>query len=186
MALHGEFQRAAEIVPTMMEIILGGLKKTPDLHPAISRPFHRDIKLDFFEEGESHVEHTNDRTCGGDGPSDGPACGTACGPGTGSQTDEITLRPAKIITVGEAVSDTRTYPGRVQAAQRVSLAFRVAGPVVEVLVSKGQRVAAGAALARIDPRDYEVQVHESPGSARRGARATGPGRRGIPAGSRSV
>lgn len=68
------------------------------------------------------------------------------------------IKPAKIVTVGESGSKARTYPGRVQAAQRVSLSFRVGGPVVELSVTKGQRVAAGELLARIDPRDYKVQV----------------------------
>ncbi len=74
-----------------------------------------------------------------------------------TETSEL-IKPAKIITVGQQGSTARTYPGRVQAAQRVSLSFRVAGPVVKVSVSKGQRVVAGEFLARIDPRDYEVQV----------------------------
>lgn len=67
-------------------------------------------------------------------------------------------RPAKIVTVGAAGSTDRRYPGRVQAVQRVPLSFRVGGPVVELAVSKGQRVAEGELLARIDPRDYLVQV----------------------------
>ncbi len=67
-------------------------------------------------------------------------------------------RPAKIVTVGTPGASSRTYPGRVQAAQRVSLSFRVGGPVVDIRVSKGQQVKAGEILARIDPRDYQVQV----------------------------
>ena len=54
----------------------------------------------------------------------------------------------------------RVIPGQVQAARRVPLAFRVGGPVVELAVSKGQRVRQGELLARIDPRDYEVQVKD--------------------------
>ena len=67
-------------------------------------------------------------------------------------------RPAKIVTLGASGASARSYPGRVQAARRVSLAFRVGGPVVEMRVSKGQQVAAGDVLARVDPRDYEVRV----------------------------
>jgi len=84
---------------------------------------------------------------------------TGCGSNTSEKTNlGADARPAKIVTVGTAGSSARTYPGRVQAAQRVPLAFRVGGPVVEIRVSKGQRVAAGEVLARIDTRDYEVQV----------------------------
>lgn len=69
-----------------------------------------------------------------------------------------TPRPAKIVVVGSPSASARAYPGRVQAAQRVSLAFRVGGPIVEMKAGKGQRVEAGDVLARIDRRDYEVQV----------------------------
>jgi len=83
--------------------------------------------------------------------------------GCGSNTSETTgigadARPAKIVAVSASGANARTYPGRVQAAQRVPLSFRVGGPIVEIRVSKGQRVAAGEVLARIDTRDYEVQV----------------------------
>lgn len=68
-------------------------------------------------------------------------------------------RPAKLFTVGASGEGAaRVFPGQVQAAKRVPLAFRVGGPVVELAVSKGQRVAQGDLLANVDPRDYEVQV----------------------------
>lgn len=83
----------------------------------------------------------------------------ACGSKVADETDPGNeVRPAKIVTVGASASSVRTYPGRVQASQRVSLSFRVAGPVIEVPVSRGEKVAAGDVLARIDPRDYRVQV----------------------------
>ncbi len=91
-------------------------------------------------------------------------CGSKASDTTGTGDE---ARPAKIITVGTAGQSARTYPGRVQAAQRASLSFRVGGPVVEIRVSKGQRVASGEILARIDPRDYQVQVATL--SARRAA-----------------
>lgn len=83
------------------------------------------------------------------------ACAAQAPTATGAGDE---ARPAKIITVGTPGASSRTYPGRVQAAQRVSLSFRVGGPVVDIRVSKGQKVKAGEILARIDPRDYQVQV----------------------------
>jgi len=84
---------------------------------------------------------------------------SGCGSNSSDTTDTgADARPAKIVTVGASAAGARTYPGRVQAAQSVPLAFRVGGPVVESRVSKGQRVAAGEVLARIDTRDYEVKV----------------------------
>lgn len=49
-------------------------------------------------------------------------------------------------------------PGRVQAARRSELAFPAAGLLIARPVVAGQRVAAGALLARIDPRDLEQRV----------------------------
>jgi len=69
-------------------------------------------------------------------------------------------RPAKLFTVPEpGAGPVRTFPGEVQAAQTVSLAFRVGGPLVDFPVTAGQHVAEGQLIARIDPRDYRVQVH---------------------------
>ncbi len=82
-----------------------------------------------------------------------------CGSDSSTKNDPgADARPAKIVTVGAFADGARSYPGRVQAAQSVLLAFRVGGPVVDIRVGKGQRVAAGEVLARIDTRDYEVQV----------------------------
>jgi len=82
--------------------------------------------------------------------------------GCGSDPKEAppeVARPAKIFVVRDAgAGAARVFPGQVRASRRVPLAFRVGGPVTEVLVNKGQRVAEGELLARIDPRDYDVQV----------------------------
>lgn len=50
-----------------------------------------------------------------------------------------------------------TYPGRVQAAADVKLAFRIAGPIRAVYVSEGEYVKKGQLLALMDPRDYQLQ-----------------------------
>jgi RND family efflux transporter MFP subunit len=86
------------------------------------------------------------------------AIATGCSGNAGEEPTEV-ARPAKLFTVrpsGEGV--VRVFPGQVQAARRVPLAFRVGGPVVELAVSKGQRVAKGELLANVDPRDYRIQV----------------------------
>ncbi len=69
-------------------------------------------------------------------------------------------RPAKIFTVDDpGAGQVRSFPGKVQAAQTLNLAFRVGGPLVEFPVTQGQRVSTGKLIARIDPRDYRVRVH---------------------------
>jgi RND family efflux transporter MFP subunit len=65
-------------------------------------------------------------------------------------------RPLKMITVGQAVSgQVRKYPGKVAAIDRVTLAFQVDGPLIELPIRKGQEVKKGDLLARIDPRDFQ-------------------------------
>jgi membrane fusion protein, multidrug efflux system len=49
-------------------------------------------------------------------------------------------------------------PGRVQAAERSDVAFRVSGLLVELPVVAGQRIVSGQVLARLDPRDFENRV----------------------------
>ncbi len=51
--------------------------------------------------------------------------------------------------------------GRVEAPDRVRAAAPVAGRVLEVLVRDGDRVAKGAVLARLDPRDLEPRVAQA-------------------------
>ena len=49
-----------------------------------------------------------------------------CGSKSENETPTIDLaRPAKIIQAAQPRSSERAYPGRVQAAQRVALSFRV-------------------------------------------------------------
>ena len=48
-----------------------------------------------------------------------------------------------------------SLPGRVDAVDKVELAFQVDGPLIELPIVEGQRVKQGDLLARIDPRDYE-------------------------------
>ena len=52
-----------------------------------------------------------------------------------------------------------TYPGKIQAASNVKLAFRVAGPIRKIYVNEGQYVKKGQLLAELDPRDYQIQFN---------------------------
>lgn len=61
-------------------------------------------------------------------------------------------------------SVVRTAPGRVQASRRVDLAFRVSGPLIQVLAKEGDMVKAGDVLAKIDPRDFKLALDAVRGS----------------------
>ncbi len=70
---------------------------------------------------------------------------------------EKIIRPVKIMTVSGATQyETRTFPGVIQAAREVKLAFRVGGPLVALDLDIGQQVNKGDVIARIDARDFEV------------------------------
>jgi RND family efflux transporter MFP subunit len=63
------------------------------------------------------------------------------------------------------------FPGRAKAHQQVELSFRVSGPLVARPVNVGDRVKKGQLVARIDPRDFEVDVRNVRGRLER-AKAT--------------
>lgn len=68
-------------------------------------------------------------------------------------------RPVKTMVVPAAGGGgERIFPGKVLASQKVNLAFRVSGKIVELPAVKGEYVEPGTLLARLDPRDFEVQL----------------------------
>lgn len=80
---------------------------------------------------------------------------TACG-GDTAVTDRI--RPVKVTTVSEVDYIDRDFAGMSTADDATNLAFKIAGQVASVDVSKGDYVVKGALLAQLDPRDVELQV----------------------------
>ncbi len=76
-------------------------------------------------------------------------------------TSAPATRPVKLFLVeGGAASSIRSFPGRVDAAQRAELAFRVSGVLQEVLVKEGDLVIPGQELARLDPTDYLIALED--------------------------
>ena len=53
---------------------------------------------------------------------------------------------------------TRTFPGTVQAKRESKIAFRVDGPLIEFDVKIGQFFKEGEIIAKIDSRDFEIDV----------------------------
>ena len=88
---------------------------------------------------------------------------TACGEEKETAVPEI-VRPVKMIAIGSGQGEfSRSFPGRVRASQRVDLAFQVAGTLMELPVREGQQVKSGDLIARLDPRDYEVNLRNADG-----------------------
>jgi RND family efflux transporter MFP subunit len=69
------------------------------------------------------------------------------------------VRPVRAMQVADSTFlKGRKFPGRARAAQEVELSFRVAGPLITLPVKVGATVKKGEVVARIDPRDFNVQV----------------------------
>jgi RND family efflux transporter MFP subunit len=77
------------------------------------------------------------------------------------------VRPVRIITIstlqgGESLS----YPGEIQGAQNVNIAFEVSGRIVEMPAQEGIDVAQGDVLARLDPADFQSALDAATARAR--------------------
>ncbi len=51
-----------------------------------------------------------------------------------------------------------SFPGKVKASQEADVAFRISGPIARILVKEGQKVRKGQVLAKLDDRDYKIQL----------------------------
>ena len=81
--------------------------------------------------------------------------------GCSSQTppDADTTRPVKTMVVsagGEA--HVRSFPGKVEAAKRVELAFQVPGLLIKLPVKEGQRVAKGDLIGQLRQDDFQANL----------------------------
>jgi RND family efflux transporter MFP subunit len=82
------------------------------------------------------------------------------------------IRPVKAMQLSNELELGQAwFPGRAKAHQQVELSFRVSGPLVARPVNVGDRVKKGQLVARIDPRDFEVDVRNVRGRLER-AKAT--------------
>jgi RND family efflux transporter MFP subunit len=74
------------------------------------------------------------------------------------------IRPVMAMQVTEEVHfRQRQFPGTAKATQEIDLSFRVSGPLITLPVDIGDEVSAGDVVARIDPRDYEVELRSAQG-----------------------
>ncbi len=82
-----------------------------------------------------------------------------CGDAPDAPAPAEVARPAKIVQVGAGGLDTALrFPGRVRAARRAELAFGAGGRLVELPVREGQRVVAGALIARLEPANFRARL----------------------------
>ena len=70
------------------------------------------------------------------------------------------IRPVRAMKVSDVVQfRQRQFPGTATATQEVDLSFRVSGPLITLPVNIGDEVKVGDVVARIDPRDFEVNLN---------------------------
>ncbi len=69
---------------------------------------------------------------------------------------------AKLVKVIEVASldkpEELSFPGKVKSGQEADVAFRISGPIAKILVQEGQKVHKGQVLAKLDDRDYKLQL----------------------------
>ncbi len=67
------------------------------------------------------------------------------------------IRPVKTVVIGDpGAGGERRFPGRIESARRVELAFRVPGTLNELPVKEGDEVTAGAVIAKLDDADFKT------------------------------
>ncbi len=75
------------------------------------------------------------------------------------EPEKTVIRPVRATKVGDVEGlQRRGFPGRAQATQEIDLAFRVGGPLITRPVNVGDEVKESDVVARIDPRDFEVNL----------------------------
>jgi len=79
-------------------------------------------------------------------------------------TPKDVIRMVRAVQVSDPTEfANRSFPGQAKATQEVDLSFRVAGPLIAFPVNVGDQVPKGQELAKIDPRDFEVELRNVQG-----------------------
>ena len=86
---------------------------------------------------------------------------TGCGKEEVVEKIEV-VRPVKIMTVqAGATAASHGFPGKVRAAIRSELSFKVSGPLVALPVEEGKHVEKGDLIAQIEKRDFQNALKEA-------------------------
>jgi len=87
-------------------------------------------------------------------------------PGCSKDTEEKVeiVRPVRAMQVTDmAQFRQRRFPGIARATQEIDLSFRVSGRMITRPVDVGDNVKTGDLVARIDPREYEIELNNVKG-----------------------
>ena len=82
----------------------------------------------------------------------------ACG-GSDKKEDDVKVRNVMTVTpLNRQESSVRNFSGLVKENSTVSLSFRTAGQIQNILVKEGSHVKRGQLVATLDTKDYQLQV----------------------------
>lgn len=74
---------------------------------------------------------------------------------------QAVVRPVKTLVVGgPETGSIRSFPGRVEAARRADVSFRVGGTIVAISVNEGDDVDEGQMLAKLDDTDFRIRLRD--------------------------
>ena len=72
------------------------------------------------------------------------------------------IKPVKLLSVQAGQEQlSMSLPGRVRAAKRSELSFKVSGPLEKLPIDEGQVVKKGDLIAQIQPRDFQTAISEA-------------------------
>jgi len=72
------------------------------------------------------------------------------------------IKPVKLMTVKTGLETlSMSLPGRVRAARRSELSFKVSGPLEKLPIDEGQVVKKGDLIAQILPRDFQTAINQA-------------------------
>ncbi len=72
------------------------------------------------------------------------------------------VKPVKLHTVAAGQAQLKmSLPGRVRAARRSELSFKVSGPLEKLPIDEGQFVKKGDLIAQILPRDFQTAINQA-------------------------
>ena len=84
---------------------------------------------------------------------------TGCKISNGDEPHAETVKYVKVATINQnVVQNKMVFNGRIKEKSLTSLSFRVGGPLMKLNVETGDYVRAGALIAQIDKRDYQIQL----------------------------
>lgn len=87
------------------------------------------------------------------------ALAAGCSPDASTRPEPEVVRPVKTMVVAAGGNaQVRSFPGRVEAAKKVQLAFQVPGLLVNLPVKEGQRVAKGEVIAQLRSDEFQARL----------------------------